>query len=87
MNRYSIKQNKDTVFKTTVPLSSVKRMVKQLEKSPLKKPELTFEFFINSFFPEVSQNMLNNLKAEYEKGFKEGYAAAMEENQKTVKLP
>lgn len=87
MNRYSIKKNKDTVFDNAVPLSDIKKMVKQLEKSPLKKPELTFEFFVNSFFPDVAQNMLDNMKAEYEKGFREGYVAAMEEKEKTVKLP
>jgi len=40
--------------------------------------EVSFEFIINSFFPQVPINMLNNLQKEYDRGYKEGYYAAKE---------
>jgi len=67
-----------------VHLSEVKKMIASLEAGPLDDPYLTFTFLINSLFKEVPKNMERNLRKEYDRGFREGYAAALEE---TVKLP
>ena len=68
----------------SVKLSEVKKMIASLEAGPLEDPDLTFSFLVNSLFKEVPKNMERNLKNEYDRGFREGYAAASNE---LVKLP
>lgn len=79
-----VKGKKKPISLGSVKLSQFKKIINHLENGPLDDPSLSFEFIINAFFPEVPKNMQKNLENEYNRGFREGYAAA---TQDTVKLP
>lgn len=62
----------------SVKLSTLKKAIKQIEKqiAPRKDCDVSFEYIIGSFFPEV----LNNIKDEFTRNYLEGYKAAKEED-------
>ena len=62
----------------SVKLSILKKAIKQIEKqiAPRKDCDVSFEYIIGSFFPEV----LNNIKNEFTRNYLEGYKAAKEED-------
>lgn len=61
----------------SVKLSKVKKTIKKLEKdiSPKKDYDISFEFFMLSFFP----NIMENIKQEFNQNYIAGYNAAKEE--------
>ncbi len=83
-----VKGKKRPISLGSIPLSKFKRIVDSLENGPIADPMISFEFICRSFFPEVPKNMANNLAAQYDLGFRDGYAegrkAALED---TKKLP
>ena len=61
----------------SVKLSTLERFIKKTKKqiSPKRDCDISFEFLIGSFFPEV----LNNIKKEFTKNYITGYNAAKEQ--------
>jgi Tfp pilus assembly protein, pilus retraction ATPase PilT len=69
----------------TVPYTKVQAALKQIEDRYVDCPEkleevnITFEYLIGSFFPEIIKNIHNELVHEHTKGFAEGYYHALTE--------
>lgn len=61
----------------SVKLSKVKKTIRILEKNiaPKKDCDISFEFFMLSFFP----NIMENIKQEFNRNYIAGYNAAKEE--------
>ena len=69
----------------SVKLTKVEAAVEQIKKYYEKTPEriedidISFEYIIASFFPDVFENIKNRLKDEHTLGYIEGYTAKIEE--------
>lgn len=62
----------------TVKLSTLKKAIKKIEKqiAPQKDCDISFEFLIGSFFP----NIMDNIKAKFTQNYLEGYKIGKEES-------
>lgn len=60
----------------SVKCSQIEKALASIKRGPVPDPDITFEFMMSSLFPNVVRNVENNLKREYDRGFREGYAAA-----------
>lgn len=57
----------------SVKLSEIQTMIDRIARGPVKDPDISFELIMNGLFPDIIRNVLNNLKSEYERGYREGY--------------
>ena len=61
-----------------IPLGDLRNFMKKLEDKP-DDTQITFEFMCGSFFPNIMNNVYDELKRENVRGFKDGYEAAKNE--------
>lgn len=67
----------------TIRLSTLEKAIKKIKKEifPKKDCDVSFEFLIGSFFPDI----MNNIKNEFTRNYLEGYKAAKEEKENESK--
>lgn len=67
----------------TIKLSTLEKTIRRIKKeiAPKKDCDISFEFIIGSFFPDI----MNNIKNEFTRNYLEGYKAAKEEKENESK--
>lgn len=74
----------------TVKLCRIKSAVASIEKHFQDEPErledveVSFEYIIGSFFPNIWKKIQDTLKEEHTKGFIEGFEAGKKENSNEI---
>ena len=65
----------------SIKLSQLKKAIAQIESvSKGENIDITFEYLIGSFFPEVVKNVHEEAKKQYTKGYAQGYKEGKNEN-------
>lgn len=58
----------------TIKLSRLKKMIASLENSgsPIKDPDLNFEYIVGSLYPTLYKNIMNEINHQYTLGYLQG---------------